>query len=281
MKIAIFYNPAPGTVGDYFRRAFVRLGHAVDHYSTSGADQCRGGYAFYLRIDHGDYASDLPRRLRPAAFYAVDAHLAHAWRSIRRQARRYDAVFCVQQEAAKRLARAHWVPLACDDECHRAEPGPARYPLAFIGHDGGVPRKFYLQELRERYPHSFIGKARHTEMASVYRHANIGFHYIECTSPLRDMVSMRVYEVMAAGRLLLTNALDPETFSQLGMRDREELAIYHTPRELLELIDFYLCHEAERERIAGAGQRCVLGRHTYLHRAQQMLHIVDKELEVR
>ncbi|MBI4342356.1 MAG: glycosyltransferase [Candidatus Omnitrophica bacterium] len=281
MRIAIFFNPSPGTIGEYFRRALAGLGHAVDHFTIAEAARCPGGYDLHLRIDHGDYAEDIPAWLHPAAFYVVDAHLARSWVGIQRQATRYELVFCAQRRAAQQLARAHWVPLGCDPEIHRPRGGAARYDVAFVGTDGGVPRKFLLQELRERFPQSFIGRAPYDRMAELYSGSKIGFHYIECTSPLKDHVSMRVYEVLASGTMLLANALEAGAFEAVGLRDRQELAVYRTPGELFELAAYYLAREAERRRIAAAGHRLVAERHTYRHRAEQIVEISRKELGIR
>ena len=278
MKLAVFYNRSPGTVGEYLHRAFLAAGHTVAHFNTSEAEACRETYDVYLRIDHGDYSVDLPDRLRPKAFYVVDTHLKNSWRSIQRQARRYDAVFCVQRRVVGHLPRAFWVPLACDPDLHASSALPQRDDLAFVGNDGGVPRKFYLQELRERYPQSFIGKAPHMEMAAIYGHAKIGFHYIECTSPFSDMISMRVYEVLAAKRLLIANRLGDGDYEALGLRDRQEIVLYRTPQELFALVEHYLQHPEERERIAAAGHACVMQRHTYRHRADRMIAILQQEL---
>jgi len=279
MNVAVFYNAAPGTVGEYVERAWRGLGHDVARFNTSDADRCVEPYELYLRIDHGDYTHDLPDRLRPRAFYVVDAHLQKSWRSIQRQAARYDIVFCAQRRAAEALRRAFWVPMACDPDLHGRQPAAVRYDLAFVGNDGGVPRKFYLQALRERLPRSFIGRAPHTEMATIYSQAKIGFHYIECTSPLKDHVSMRVYEVLAAGTMLLANALDAGAFEAVGLRDRQELVVYRSPQELVDLLAYYLGHAEERERIARAGQTCVMAQHTYRHRVERMVDILHQELK--
>ena len=279
MKIACFFNQSPGTIGEYFRHAFANLGHRVDQVNTAQADQCQDGYDLYLRVDHGDYVHDLPERLHPRAFYVVDAHLARSWKSIQRQAARYDIVFCAQQSAAQRLARAHWVPMGCDPEIHGPRgDGPIRYDVAFVGNDGGIPRKLLLQEMRERYPHSFIGRAPYTQMARIYHEAKIGFHYIECTSPLQDMVSMRVYEVLASGTMLLANKLPDGTFEAVGFQNRREMVWYRSPQELFELLQYYLTHESEREAIARAGHQSVMAKHTYRHRAEQMVALLQKEL---
>ena len=278
MKIALFYDDSPGTIGIYWARAFRALGHTADHFNTSEAERCHGGYEIYLRVDHGDYSHDLPRRFRPKALYAVDTHLRTSWQSIRRHAARCDLVFCVQYEAAQRLPRAHWVPLGCDPQIHAAPPTPRRHDLAFVGNDGGVPRKFYLQELRERYPNSVIGKAAYTDMAARYAQAKIGFHYIECTSPLKDHVSMRVYEILCSGTMLLANALARGAFERVGLRDREHLVVYQSPSELFALIEYYLNHADERERIAAAGRACVIQRHTYQQRAASIAAILQNAI---
>ena len=101
----------------------------------------------------------------------------------------------------------------------------------------GVPRKFYLEELRVRYPNSFIGKAPHTDMARIYGQAKIGFHYIVSTSPFSDMISMRVYEVLAAKRLLIANDLGKDDYGAVGLRNRQELVLYRSTRELFDLAE--------------------------------------------
>ena len=276
MKIALFYNRTPGTIGEYLYRALRELGEPVDHFNLGDMPRPQDRYDIFLRVDHGDYTYDLPPQLRPRAFYVVDAHLAKSWRSIRRQAAGYDAVFCAQRRAAELLPRAHWVPLGCDPATHRGEPnGAPAYDVAFVGADGGVPRKFYLQELRERYPRSCIGKAPYTDMPKIYGRSKIGFHYIECTSPLRDHVSMRVYEILAGGALLMANALEGQAFESVGLRDGQELVIYRSPAELFRLIDHYLGHEAERRRIAEAGQRAALTSHTYRQRVERIVGILQ------
>ena len=64
---------------------------------------------------------------------------------------------------------------------------------------------------------------------------------------------MRMFEVMAAGALLVTNALANTDLEALGFEDRRHLVLYRRPEELLPLIDHYLAHEAEREALSEAG----------------------------
>ncbi|MBI3331169.1 MAG: hypothetical protein HYZ96_03550, partial [Candidatus Omnitrophica bacterium] len=92
MRLALIFDKTrPDTTGVHVERAARALGIAADHWWLRDADRIPEAYDLYLRIDHGDdYAVALPQRLRPAVFYAIDTHLPHSWRKIRRVARRYD-----------------------------------------------------------------------------------------------------------------------------------------------------------------------------------------------
>ena len=269
MKVAfIFDKHREGTTGTYLERACGALGVAADHWWLREAKQIPAGYDLYLRIDHGDdYLVRLPARLRPAVFYAIDTHLAHSWKKVKRTAGWYDMVFCCHRDGAARLRGAVWLPVACDPQVHasRREERPA-WDVAFVGTDGGVPRKFYLQALRERYAHSAIGPADYTQMREIYGRTRIGFNYA-----IAQDVNMRVFETLAAGACLVTNALAGDDLERLGLRDREHLVLYRRPAELFPAIDHYLAHDEERQRIGRAGQALVLARHTYVHRMRQLL----------
>jgi len=277
MRLAlIFDKQRPDTTGGYFERACRRLGLACDHWQLCDAERIPADYALYLRIDHGDdYAVRLPARLRPAVFYAIDTHLAHSWRKIRAAAGWYDLVFCAQRAAARRLPGAEWLPLASDEDLHSTAGRAPEWDVAFIGTDGGVPRKFYLQVLRERYPKHYIGAAEHTALGSIYSRARIGFNYA-----IANDVNMRVFEVLAAGTLLVTNALPHDDLEALGLQDGRHLALYRSPQELFATIDRFLAQEDARRVIAQAGCELVRAHHTYTHRVRHLLARVSERLGV-
>ncbi len=273
MKLALIFDAArEDTIGIYFQRATRALGVHADHFWLRDAAAIPDGYDLYLRIDHGDYRHDVPDRLRPRAFYAIDTHLPHSWKAIRRAAPRYDVIYCCHRRGAEALGAA-WVPVACDPEQHAPVDQPRRWDVAFVGTGGGVPRKFYLQALRERYPRSSIRHAPHTQLGAIYSAAASGFNF-----SIRDDVNMRAFEILCSGRLLLTSRLSTDDYDRLGLRESEQLVTYHGPRELFERIDYYLRHDDERERIAAAGRDVVLRSHTYAHRLQRMLQLAAERL---
>ena len=282
MRLALIFNKTRAdTIGIYFERACRSLGIPYDHWWLRDAARIPREYDLYLRIDHGDdYTVALPDHLRPQVFYAIDTHLRHSWRKIQKEATRYDAVFCCHREAIFHLPRAEWLPVACDPSLiEPVIPEGHGFDVAFIGTDGGTPRKFILQALRERYTQSLIGKAPHTQIMTIYRQAKIGFNY-----SIRGELNMRLFEVLGAGALLVTNApRHPEELALLGLDSGVHLVIYHRPLEIFECIDAWLSQEQEEERlrIAHRGMTLAHERHTYVHRLQSLLQVATERLGVR
>ncbi len=268
MKIALIFDQTrTDTIGNYFLRACKTLNLPHDHYPLQQLSAIPNGYTWYLRIDHGDdYIVEWPKQLRPASFYAIDTHLSHSWKKIQKTAAMYDSVFCCHRPAALVLPGAEWVPVACDPEIHGSAQRPERWDVGFIGTEGAIPRKFYLQALRERYPKSFIGPADYRQIGNLYAQSRIGFNY-----SINDDVNMRVFEVLAAGACLLTNALSHNDLDTLGLRDGEHLIVYRRGRRLFEQIDALLADPARRMRVGQAGRSKVLDAHTYVHRLKRML----------
>ncbi|MBI4680865.1 MAG: glycosyltransferase family 1 protein, partial [Nitrospirae bacterium] len=57
-------------------------------------------------------------------------------------------------------------------------------------------------------------------------------------------------------------------------RDRQHLVIYDNEKQLLELIHYYLENEDEREKIALAGYKEALNKHTYDNRVEEIIRTV-------
>jgi 2-polyprenyl-3-methyl-5-hydroxy-6-metoxy-1,4-benzoquinol methylase len=105
-------------------------------------------------------------------------------------------------------------------------------------------------------------------MTKVFSRSKIVFN-----NSIKDDLNMRVFEAMASGSLLLTDEAKGSGLIEL-FQDRKHLVIYRDEKELLELTDYYLRNDDERERIAEEGMREVLNRHTYKHRISEMLSII-------
>jgi glycosyltransferase involved in cell wall biosynthesis len=87
-------------------------------------------------------------------------------------------------------------------------------------------------------------------------------------------VSNRIYDALACGAFIISDHL-PE----LGEEFDGAVATYRTPRQLEGLIDYYLDHPREREERGRHGREIVLSRHTFDHRAEELLHRIQERLE--
>ena len=275
MKIAIVYDKfREDTLGEYYKKALLDRGHVVEHFWLRHSHDIKPGQDLYFRVDDGEYKFDIPHdKLKPAIFYASDVHLRKPFRAIRKLIPLYAHVFCAQYDGFLKLKKefpkkTSWLPHAADPLVHKDLKLNRDLDIAFVGNDGGVPRKFLLQELRERYTNSFIGQAPHTRISEIYSRSKIVFNY-----SINNDINMRMLEALSCGAMLLTNAIEGNGFAEL-FKDRTHLALFHNPREIFELAEYYLRNQNERKRIAADGQRLALERHTYNNRIEEILKYV-------
>ena len=85
---------------------------------------------------------------------------------------------------------------------------------------------------------------------------------------------MRAFEIMSCGAILLMNDIDDGSLKELGFFDRKNIVIHHNPKELFELIDYYLKNEEERQNIADKGHQVVVANHTYERRLEKIFKIM-------
>jgi hypothetical protein len=87
-------------------------------------------------------------------------------------------------------------------------------------------------------------------------------------------LNMRVFETLAMGRPLLTNAESAVNGLLDLFEDGRHLLVYHSEQELLDKARRYLADEDARQAIANAGRAEVLAKHTYVHRVETLLDTV-------
>jgi len=166
-------------------------------------------------------------------------------------------------------ADIQWVPVACDSQIHKKLDVPKKYDIGFVGRDAQkFARGKHLKLLKKRYPNSFIGSADFKKMGEIYSASKIGFN-----SSIKNDINMRIFEIMSCGCFLMTNRIKNNGFNEL-FKDREHLVVYKNDKELIELIDYYLKNETERERIAMQGYEWVVQNHTYFHRVQTIFNYI-------
>jgi len=275
-RIAVIFDNSlrPETTGLYCRRALGNLVE-VEHYLPEELERIPpGAFDLFLNVDDGlNYR--LPDSLRPAAYWAIDTHIE--FERSRKKAECFDFVFTAQKDGAENLRKAGidnavWLPLACDPVIHRPYETKKIHDVCFVGNLFPGPRSELLEQIREHFPNTFVGRRYFEQMAETYSTSRIVFN---CS--VENDINMRVFEALACGSLLVTNDLAGNGQEEL-FEDGRHLAIYTDAEELLDTIEFYLKHEKPREQLALAGCTEVLSRHTYLHRMVQLLKRTEEGL---
>ena len=130
-------------------------------------------------------------------------------------------------------------------------------------------RKVVLELIKSGYPNAFIGTAHHSELFSIYSQARIVVNYA-----INNDLNMRIFEAMAAGALVLNNRIKDNGFEDI-FSPGQDCVVFDDPTtgELKRLIDHYLSHREDGERIARAGFT-LAERHTYRERLREIGRIV-------
>ena len=109
------------------------------------------------------------------------------------------------------------------------------------------------------------------EMYNKLHNARIALnHHIDAAKNYAN--NMRLFEATGVDACLLTDYKDNlQSFFQPGA----EVLAYHSEEECIEMISYYLDHEEERKTIADAGHARTLNQHTYYHRMEEFVSLVE------
>ena len=141
-----------------------------------------------------------------------------------------------------------------------------------------LKRREYVQALHHFQPNvwgdrqwssfpNYRGQAGHLhEVVHIYRNSEISVDINRIYQP--DIVTMRVFDVIASGGFILTEHSPAlESLFEVGT----EVATYRTLEDLVEKVDYYLNHPEKRRAIVEAGRERVQKEHTMKHRIDRML----------
>ncbi len=114
------------------------------------------------------------------------------------------------------------------------------------------------------------------EIPCVYQQTRIVIDDANHITKPYGSVNSRVFDALMSGALVITNGVE-------GSKDlfQGELPYYETPRQLDQLLDFYLGNEAARQQKIGQLRRIILGKHTYHHRAKAIRQALMKRFIAR
>ena len=110
------------------------------------------------------------------------------------------------------------------------------------------------------------------EMAEHYSRSKIVFN-----NAINNDLNMRVFEALCSGSLLLTDGAIGSGLEEM-FENRKHLIIYED-ENIENLIAHYLDDAKERELIAEQGRQEVLKNHTYAHRVDDLMNVLNREVE--
>ena len=206
---------------------------------------------------------DLPH---PLARWHSDTHLGYDWRL--GLARKADFNFCCQKRAVEEFKRdgihnTIFMPHAVEPLAYPYIPSIKKYDICFIGHINSDNRIDALDKLFKAFPNFWFGQRLFEEAAEIICQSRIAFNIT-----IKDDISMRVFETLATKTFLLTNYVP--TLGDL-FEDGKHLVMYRDMDDCIDKAKYYLEHEDERNKIAEAGYKEVLAKHTFKHRVEQVL----------
>lgn len=110
-----------------------------------------------------------------------------------------------------------------------------------------------------------------SEMPKIFQASKINLNIT--MRPIETGLSLRIWDVLCCGGFLLTNyqAEIPEYF-EIG----KDLEVYENEKDLIQKVDYYLHHEAERMEIALHGYEKAVTYHTYEIRLAEMIRILSE-----
>jgi len=188
-------------------------------------------------------------------------------------------VICPSQEMylsewRKEFDRVHFVDRGFDPQvfCTGSERDKTEY-IVFCGNPA-LGRLERLELLAGEFPGKVSWKYElcHAEMADYLRSGRIGWNQILRGPPHHTTgINYRVWEVLGCGVMMLCS------FSaHIPLIDGVHCVFWYDDKDMIEKARYYLEHDDERQRIAEAGHKEAIEKHTWMHRALQYRGIVER-----
>lgn len=289
-RIAVYYDvlPSTGMRNDgapfyltYNLRKMLGKDNVI-HLSPGGDLSHCGTFDLHILPDYGEDALgisldwEIPH---PNFYWCSDAHITESGYKYRLdRARKFDGVGCCQKRAMEEFIRDGvpaekiiWLPHAFEPDCYKPMAVIEKYDWAFVGYLNSENRVNLLDALLKAFPKAYLGwrlpqfKGHNVfeDACKKYCQAKVVPNYT-----ISDDLPMRVFEVMGSKCCLLTN--DIPTAHEL-FRHGRHLFYFKSVPEAVDLMGSLLKDDSARNMVAEEGYQEVVDKHTYRHRAEQIL----------
>lgn len=283
----------------------IKLQEGVAHGDVILSEALNSDALIFIHT-HGWETPGLPmhevfEQLRTANIPSITYHL-DLWLGIERQRdlnndpfyRSIEWFFTVDQLMADYFntntsVKGRYMPAGVfDKECSMIESEPVNYDVIFVGSKGYHPewqwRPQLINWLHETYGDRFLhvggdgqtGTVRGMALNQIYANAKVAIGDSLCLNFAYPYYwSDRVYETLGRGGFMLHPMIVGMEREFESNKDLVFFPFNNFP-VLKTMIDYYIEHDDERERIRNHGHATVTKRYTYLNRWQQIIDEVFK-----
>lgn len=180
-------------------------------------------------------------------------------------------VMCAQKPDAERIG-SKWLPLAVTPGYRPPlDPTPKLYDVGFVGYIRDEQRLAVLKNLSRHFTVANANGVFGNDAVRIYWDSKVGINIpTRYGDPLAyDSANMRCFEILATGTPLVT-PYEPY-LDELGIVPYSHCMAYHNADELIDHIAWLIKKSDEGDDWGEAGVKLVAERHTYMHRAKQVL----------
>lgn len=239
-----------------------------------------GKFDLHVWVDYGEDALSLPCDWyppSPSAYWVSDAHLGYKYRM--ETAKKFDFVFVAQKEFIDQFVadgisreKIFYLPHAFEPIVYKPLDILKKWDWCFIGHLNSEHRINLLDAMCKEFPNWYLGwrmgqaPGFNSLDDACYKicQSRVGVNY-----SIKKDLNMRVFETLGTKTCLLTdNVPDIHDF----FTDGKHLVLFDEAEDAIHKMRDLLNDEEKRISIAEAGYQEAISKHTYMHRALEILN---------
>lgn len=220
-------------------------------------------YDLIFAIENWEWTPNLSNVKTKKFIWAIDAHCkgCAVYDKLANE-NNFDKVLHATPEFAQENC---WLPNCYDDTLIFPINSNKRCDVGFCGNE--VNRKTWIRFLQDNINFIFDEFVIGDDMVKA-----INSYKIHWNANINVDINYRNFETMGCGILLLTSF--NRHYKELGMIHGENCLVWNNQIDLLNFAKYAVDNDDWRENIAKAGYELVKNRHTYKHRAKQILEMI-------
>ncbi|MFH1479054.1 MAG: glycosyltransferase [Candidatus Omnitrophota bacterium] len=182
-----------------------------------------------------------------------------------------------EYKRAYNLDRVYYMPQGYDHHILGMVDLPKQYDVGFVGALSAAPlhktRRELIKDMADRYNVKIKNNIRN-DISEFYSESKTIFGVSDFDYEL--YTSNRFFIALGCGACYVTKRFKG---IELLVENKKHALYFEEKGELFSLLDYYLSHDNEREKIRKLAIELALKKHTYVHRIKNILDILDGKTE--